>query len=110
MHLTDRLFLKFGVANRQHFVHNQDLRLKMRRNRKSQAHIHAAAVALDWCVEKTLDLGESDDLVEFRFDLRPRHAEDRPVEENILATSQLGVKTGADFEQARDPTTQSHAS
>ena len=46
------------------------------------------------------------------FDLisRLRHAEDRAVEEDVFAPGQLRVKTGADFEQARDPAAQDRAS
>ena len=51
-------------------------------------------------IEKPLDLGKSDDLVELLADLRPRHAEDRAVEIDILAAGQFRVKAGADFQQA----------
>jgi hypothetical protein len=43
----------------------------MRRYRESEAHVHAGRVALDRCVEKPLNLGESDNLVEFLGDLSP---------------------------------------
>ena len=46
-----------------------------------------------------LDLGEGDDLVEAAADLRPAHAEDRAVEEDVLAPGQLGVEAGPDLEQ-----------
>ena len=58
-------------------------------------------VALDRRVEEPLDLGEGDDLVELARDLGARHAEDGAVEVDVLAAGQLGVKAGADFEQAR---------
>src|SRR5437016_4728471 len=44
-HLTQTFFLKFGITDREHFVNHEYLRFKMRRNRKSQPHIHAAAVS-----------------------------------------------------------------
>ena len=59
-------------------------------------------VALDRRVEELLDLGEGDDLVELARDLARRHAEDRAVEEDVLAAGELGVKAGADLEQAAD--------
>ena len=46
--------------------------------------------------------GEGDDLVELASDLGPRHAEDRAVEEDVLAAGELRVEAGADLEQARD--------
>src|SRR5246127_1372346 len=55
---------------------------------------------LDWRIEELLDLGEGDDLVEFAFDLDPAHAEDRAVQEDVFATGQFGMKSGANLEQA----------
>ena len=59
-------------------------------------------IALDRRVEEFLDLGEGDDLVELPADLGAAHAEDGAVEIDVLAAGQLGMKAGADFEQARD--------
>ena len=38
----------------------------------------------------------------FAVDLRASHAEDRAVEEDVLAAGQLRVKAGADLEQRAD--------
>ena len=65
-------------------------------------------IALHRRVEKFLDLGEGDDLVEFSRDLRSAHAEDRAVEKDVLATGQFRVKAGADLEQAADAAAQPH--
>src|SRR4030095_15892755 len=45
-----------------------------------------------------------DDLVELAPNLRAAHAENRAVQEDVLASGQLRMKSGADFEQ------RSHAS
>ena len=68
-HLAQAFLLKLGVADRQHLVDDQDLRLQMRRDREGEPHIHAAGIALDRRVEELLDLGEGDDLVELASDL-----------------------------------------
>ena len=65
-HLAEALLLEVGVADRQHLVDDQDLRLQVRGDREGQPNVHAAAVALDRRVEEALDLGERDDLVELR--------------------------------------------
>ena len=85
LHLAQALALKLGVADRQHLVDDQDLRLQVRGHRERQPHVHAARVALDRRVDEPLDPGELDDLVELRLDLAPAHAEDRAVEEDVLA-------------------------
>ena len=96
------LLLEREVADRQHFVEQQDLGLEMRRDRERQAHVHAARIALDRRVDELLDLGEVDDGVELARDLLAAHAEDGAVEEDVLAAGQLAVKAGADFEQRAD--------
>ena len=54
-----------------------------------------------------LDLGELDDLVEAGAAIsRALHAEDRAVQEDVLAAGELGVEAGADLEQRPDPAVQ----
>ena len=43
LHLAEALLLELRVADRQHLVDDQDLRLQVRRDRERQPHIHAAA-------------------------------------------------------------------
>ena len=90
------------VADRQHLVDDQDLRLQVGGHRERQPHVHAAGVALHRRVEELLDLGERDDLVELPVDLAAAHAQDRAVEVDVLAAGQLGVEAGADLQQAAD--------
>src|SRR5262249_52950563 len=75
---------------------------------KGQAQVHAAAVALDWRIQKAFDLCKGHHLVKLRFDLRPGHAENRAIEKDVLATSQFRMETGAHFKEARDPAAQNH--
>ena len=102
-HLAEALLLELGVADGEHLVDDQDLGFQMRRDGEGEPHIHARRVALDRRVEKFLDLGEGDDLVELPFDLGAAHAEDGAVEKDVFAAGQFGMKAGADFEQAGDP-------
>ena len=67
--LPEALLLELRVADGEHFVDDQDLRLEVRRDRERQPHVHAGGVALDRRVEELLDLGERDDLVELAADL-----------------------------------------
>src|ERR1700730_1429302 len=81
----------------------------MRRDCESKAHIHSAAVMLHWCVKELIYFGEVHYFIEFFADLAPGHAEDGPVEEDVLAARELRVEAGADLEEARDPPAQAHA-
>ncbi len=69
VHLPQALLLKLGIADREHLVDDQDLRLQMRRDGEGQAHVHPGGIALDRRIEEPLDLGEGDDLVELAPDL-----------------------------------------
>src|SRR5947209_910871 len=76
----------------------------MRGNREGKAHIHSRGIMLYRRIEKTLNLSEGNDLVEFLANLGTAHAEDRPIKKDVLAAGQLRVKPGTDLEQTRDPT------
>ena len=69
---------------------------------EGEAHLHAAAVVLQGGVEEAFDFGEGYDLVELAADFCGAHAEDGAAHEDIFASCELGVETGADFEKAAD--------
>ena len=52
-------------------------------------------------VDELVEAGELDDLVEALDELLAGHAEDRAVEEDVLAARQVGVEAGAELEQRR---------
>ncbi len=83
-----------------------NLRFEMRGDREGKAHVHAGRIAFDWSVEKPVDLGESDDLVKLLPDVLAAHAEDGAVEIDIFTAGQLGMKSGAHFEQTRHASVQ----
>src|SRR6185312_4593729 len=70
---------------------------------KRQPHEHAAGITLHRGFEKRLNARERDDLVELPHHLGALHAEDGAAEQNVFASGEFGVKTGADFEQRSDP-------
>src|SRR4029077_2129365 len=76
----------------------------MGRNSEGQAHIHPAAVTLDRRVEKSSDLREGHDFVEFPFNLGASHSEDCAIQKNVFATGQFRMKPGADFEERANAT------
>jgi hypothetical protein len=97
-HFAEALLLKLQITHGEHFVDDQDVGLQMRRDREGEPYVHAARIPLHRGVEEALDLGEGDDLVEFAADLRARHAEDRAIQIDVLATGQFGMKPGAHLE------------
>ena len=104
LHTSETAPLKFSVADGEHLVDEQDLRLEVGRHGEGEADVHAARIALHRRVDEPLDAGELDDLVEAPLDLAALHAEDRAVQVDVLTAGELLVETGADLEQAADAT------
>ena len=106
LHPAEALVPEMQVPDRQHFVDDQNLRLEVRGDGKRQPHVHPARIGLHWRMDELLELGEGDDGVELADDLRAKHAEDRPVEEDVLPARQIRMEAGADLEEARDAAAQ----
>ena len=94
--------LELGVADGEHLVDEQDLGLEVRSDRERKPDVHAARIALDRRVDELLDPGELDDGVEVARDLLALHPQDGAVQEDVLASGELGMKARADLEQAAD--------
>src|SRR5471032_1200587 len=93
-HAIETLRLEFRVADRQHFIHDEDLRLEVSGDGKGETDVHAHRVALHRRVDELADARELDDLVEPPPHLDPAHAEDRAIQENVLAATQLWMEAG----------------
>src|SRR5207237_9719591 len=100
VHLCKAFLLKLGVAHGQHFIDNEDLRIQVRGDGESQTHIHTTRVMFDSRFEKFLGARKTYDFIKLRVDLAPAHAQDRSVQINILTSSKVRMKAGADVEQA----------
>jgi hypothetical protein len=74
----------------------------VRGHRECEPNVHPARVTLHGRVDELLDAGELDDVGELALDLPAFHAEDRAVQEDVLAAGQLGVEARTDLEQAAD--------
>ena len=62
--LVEALVREAFVADGEHFVHQQDLRIDVDRHGEAEPHVHPRRVGLDRRVDEFLHLGELDDLVE----------------------------------------------
>ena len=63
-HPLDALRLEPGVAHGQRLVHDEDVRVQERGDREPKPELHPGRVELDGRVDRVLELGELDDLVE----------------------------------------------
>src|SRR6266851_144846 len=76
----------------------------MRSHRKRETHVHTGRVVFNRRIDELLDLGEIHDLIELAPDLSSAHSEDRAVEVDIFAASQLRVEPRAYLQQGAYPT------
>ena len=66
---------------------------------EGKADLHTGGVALHRDIDKGLDLGKGDDLVESGTHLGLGHAQDGTVEKNVFPSGQLWVKAGSDLQE-----------
>ena len=90
------------VADGEHFVDEQHVRVDVDRDREAEPHVHPGRVGLDRRVDELLQLGELDDLVEAARDLLLRQPEHDAVDEDVLAAGDLGVEAGAELDEGGD--------
>ena len=109
-HLLQRASLEIHVSDGKHLVDDEDLGIEVGRDGEGQANEHAARVALHRGVDEGADTGELHDLLVAIEDVPAAEAQQRPVEEDVLAPGELGVKAGSDLQQRGRPAVELDAS
>src|SRR5579862_6720827 len=99
-HLSQAFLLERDVPHLQHFIHQQHLRLQVRRHRECQPHIHPARIMFDLRIQKLLDLRERQNLVKLPPDLFLAHPQNRAAQIHIVPPRQLRVESRPHFQQA----------
>ena len=102
-HLAEALPLERLVPDREHLVEQKHVRVEVRRDREAEPHVHPRGVRAHRPVDRLLELGEGDDLVEALADLRALQPVDRAVQEDVLAAGEVGVEACTELEQRADP-------
>jgi hypothetical protein len=110
IHLTETFLLKVRVADRKHFINDQDFRIQVRGHGKGKPQIHPARVVFDGRIEESLDFSERNNFVKSLVDLAMPHSQDCAIQVHILTAAQIGMKPRADFKQARNPAVQLNTS
>ncbi len=100
--LVETLVRKAFVANGKDFIDEQHVRIDVDRDGETQAHVHAGRVRLDRRVDEVAQLGKLDDIVEAVLDLFLGQAQHDPVDKHVFASRDLGMKSGAEFDERRD--------
>ena len=100
-HPGEALLLEAHVADRENLVEDEDVRAHRHRDREGEPRVHAARVGLHRLVDELSDVGERRNLVEPLPHLAPRDAEDRAVQEDVLAARELRVEAASQLEERR---------
>src|SRR5262245_24306744 len=100
----ETLLLETSITNRQNFIKNQNLGVKMHGHRKGQAQIHPARVRTQWLIDEVFQFGEGDNFCLPRLHLPFRQAVQQTRRQNILTTSEILMKSAAEFEQSTHET------
>ena len=100
--LVETLVGETLVADGQHFIDQEHVRIDVNRHRKPQAHVHARRVRLHGRVDEVLEFGKFNDLIEAGVDFTLGQAQHDAVDEDVLAAGDLGMKSRAEFNQGRD--------
>ncbi len=101
--LRDALLRELLVADGEDFVDQENVGIDVDGDREPEADVHARGVGLDRLVEVRADVRELDDPVEALVDLAAREAEHDPVDVDVLAPADLGVKARSQLDERRDP-------
>src|SRR5215831_10760409 len=102
LHAIEAFSLEAGVADGEHLIDQQYLRLEVSSDREGEAHVHAAAVTLHRGIQELLDFRKPDDVVKFLGDFLLRHPQNCAIQEDILAAGKFRMEPGADFQQTPD--------
>ena len=87
------------VANRQDLIDNQDVRIDVNGDREAQPHIHPGRVGFHRGINEGFEFREPDDFVETFGDLPLAESKHDAVDEDVLATRNLGVKACAQLDE-----------
>ncbi len=87
------------VADGEGLVDDEDFGIEGDGDGEGEAEEHAGGVGFDGLIDEVSDVGEGGDVVVFLLDVVFVAALYEALEEDIFATGEFGVETGAEFEE-----------
>ena len=105
---AEALPLELLVAHCEHLVEQQHVRVQVGGDREAEPHLHARRVGPHRQVDRLLEPGEVDDLVEMAPHVRAGEPVDRAGQEHVVAAAEVGLEAGAELEQRAHAPTDRH--
>src|SRR5258708_32692124 len=97
LHLAKTFALELRVPDGEDFIDKYNFWIEMSGDGEGESHIHSARITFHRRVEKFLDLGEGNNLIELSPDFGASHSPNRAGHANFFPAGYLGRETRADF-------------
>ena len=94
--------LKSGVADRQSFVDDENVRFHQNLHGKSQTHHHAAGIGFDRLVDEVADVGKIHNFLIFRRGFACAQSQDSRIHVDVFPSGEFRIESAAQFQQSRD--------
>jgi hypothetical protein len=98
---VEALLLEAHVAHREHLVDEQNVSVHLDHHREGQPHLHARRVVLQLQLLELAQLGELDHSVVSVARLARGEAEHHAVQQNVVASREVGVEAHAELDEGR---------
>ena len=102
MDLAHASLAEIDVADRERFIHHQNLGVKVDRDGEGQANDHAAGISLDGLVDEVADLRERFDFGKAAIHFLGGETQNRAIQIDVVAAGEFRIESGAEFEQRGD--------
>ena len=100
--------LEEHVADGQRLIHDQDLRLDIDGQRKSQTDEHTGRISFHRLMHKVPDIGKRQDIIQLRINLLFGKTDHGAIQINILQSGIFRIETCPQFQESRDPSVYVH--
>ena len=96
----EAFLLEGDIAHSQGFIDEQDIRVNLGRDGKTQSDIHTSRIGLYRGVDKITNIRKGDDGIHLLVDLFSGQAQDGAIEVDVLPTGQFLLKASAQLQKS----------
>src|SRR5262245_43183331 len=100
--ILQALRLKLQIADAQHLIDEQHVRIQMGGDRKTKTRVHSRTVSLDWRVDEGFDSREVHYLFESALNVRTPHPQNGTLKIDVLAAGEIRMESRGDLDERPD--------
>ena len=102
--------LEENITHRKSFIHDQNLRININGNSKSQSYKHTAWICFHRLIYKITDIGKIQNRLQLGINFLPGKANHTSIQIHILNPGILHIKAGSQLQKSRYPAIYRHIS